>query len=140
MTQTCFERGASRREFLALAGGAAAIASTPTPDHAAGWEDMRQILDRIHTPVFPRKDFAAARYGATADGKTDCSAAIARAIDACNQAGGGRVVLPKGACSCGPIRLKSNVNLFLPEGPPCSSPPTQRATCRLFARAGKGRN
>jgi polygalacturonase len=116
MTQTCSERGASRREFLALAGGAAAFALTPTPAYAAGWEDMRKILDRIHAPVFPRKDFAAARYGATADGKTDCSAAIARAIDACHQAGGGRVLLPKGVCFSGPIHLKSNVNLFLPAG------------------------
>jgi len=116
MTQTRFERGASRREFLALAGGVAALASTAQPAHAAGWDDMRQILDRIRAPVFPRKDFPAARYGATADGRTDCSAAIARAIEACSQAGGGRVVLPKGVCLAGPIHLKSNVNLFLPAG------------------------
>ena len=66
--------------------------------------------------LFPRKDFSAARYGATADGRTDCSAAIARAIEACSQAGGGRVVLPAGVCLAGPIHLKSNVNLFLPAG------------------------
>jgi polygalacturonase len=74
------------------------------------------ILHRIQAPVFPKKDFAAARYGAASDGKTDCSAAIARAIAACAEAGGGRVVLPKGVCLTGPIHLKSNVNLFLPAG------------------------
>jgi polygalacturonase len=116
MTQTRFERGASRREFLALAGGMAAFPPTDQPAHAAAWDNMRQILDRIQAPVFPRKDFPAARYGATADGRTDCSTAIARAIDACSQADGGRVVLPKGVCLAGPIRLKSHVNLFLPAG------------------------
>jgi polygalacturonase len=116
MTQTRFESGASRREFLALAGGMTAWTSTPRPAHAAGGEDMQKILDRIQAPAFPKKDFEAARYGATGDGQTDCSAAIARAMDACNQAGGGRVVLPKGVCLAGPIHLKSNVNLFLPAG------------------------
>ena len=116
MTHTHFERGASRREFLAWAGGTAAWNSMPRPARAAGWDDMHKILDRIVAPVFPRKEFAVARYGATPDGETDCSAAIARAIDACSQAGGGRVVLPAGVCLAGPIHLKSNVNLFLPAG------------------------
>lgn len=116
MREIRVERGASRREFLALAGGLTAWSGAPRCAHAAGWDDMRQILDRIQAPVLPKKDFAAAGYGAVADGKTDCSAAIARAIDACTRAGGGRVVLPKGVCLTGPIHLKSNVNLFLPAG------------------------
>jgi polygalacturonase len=116
MTQTLWQRGASRREFLALAGGMTAWSSMPRPARAAGWDGMRQILDRIHAPAFPKKDFPAARYGAAADGRTDCTAAIARAIDACNRGGGGRVVLPAGLCLSGPVDLKSNVNLFLPAG------------------------
>ena len=42
--------------------------------------------------------------------------AIAGAIAACNQAGGGRVVIPEGEWLTGPIHLKSNVNLYLAEG------------------------
>ncbi|GAE82260.1 polygalacturonase [Bacteroides reticulotermitis JCM 10512] len=39
--------------------------------------------------------------------------AIRRAIDECNRAGGGRVVIPAGKYYTGPIYLKSNVNLHL---------------------------
>jgi len=52
---------------------------------------MRRILDRIKAPAFPDRDFNVTRYGAVADGKTGCTAAIARAIDECSRAGGGRV-------------------------------------------------
>jgi unsaturated rhamnogalacturonyl hydrolase len=43
----------------------------------------------------------------------DASAAIARAIDDCNAAGGGRVVVPAGKFLTGPITLRSNVNLHV---------------------------
>ncbi len=48
-----------------------------------------------------------------ADGKTDCTDAIRKAIAACAQAGGGRVVVPDGRFLTGPIHLRSNVELHL---------------------------
>lgn len=66
--------------------------------------------------VFPAKDFNIRKYGAKADGKTVCTKAIAKAVSACNKAGGGRVVVPKGTWVTGPVHLKSNVNLHLEEG------------------------
>lgn len=45
------------------------------------------------TAVAPA-DFDVTRYGAIADGATDCTRAIQSAIDAAARAGGGRVVLP----------------------------------------------
>ena len=41
--------------------------------------------------------------------------AIAKAIAACNKAGGGRVVIPEGEWLTGPVHFKSNVNLHLEE-------------------------
>ena len=41
--------------------------------------------------------------------------AIAKAIVACNKAGGGRVVIPEGEWLTGPIHFQSNVNLHLEE-------------------------
>ena len=105
-----------RREFLARAGQVAAAGWLARPAAAAGWDDMRQILDRIKAPAFPDRDFNVTRYGAVADGKTGCTAAIARAIDECSRAGGGRVTFPAGVWLTGPIHLKSNVNLHVPEG------------------------
>jgi polygalacturonase len=105
-----------RREFLARAGQVAAAGWLARPAAAAGWDDMRQILDRIKAPAFPDRDFNVTRYGAVADGKTGCTGAIARAIDECSRAGGGRVTFPAGVWLTGPIHLKSNVNLHVPEG------------------------
>jgi polygalacturonase len=105
-----------RREFLAQAGQLAALGCLARPLSAAAWDDMRQILNRIKPPRFPGRDFNITRYGAVADGKTACTGAIARAIDACSRAGGGRVTVPPGLWLTGPIHLKSNVNLRVPAG------------------------
>ena len=60
-------------------------------------------------------DFSVADYGARADG-SKCTAAFAKAIDACAQAGGGRVVVPAGKWFTGAIRFRSNVELHLADG------------------------
>jgi polygalacturonase len=64
-------------------------------------------------PVAAAKDFNVCDYGAKGDGVTKDTAAIARAIDACSAAGGGRVVFPKAVFLTGPIHFKSNVELHL---------------------------
>jgi len=79
----------------------------------AEWSQVPGILARIQAPVFPARDFVIVNYGAVPDGKTDCTAAIGRAIDVCAMAGGGRVVVPAGEFLTGPIHLKSNVELHL---------------------------
>ena len=82
----------------------------------AEWAQVPGILARIQAPVFPARDFVITNYGAVADGQTDCTAAIGRAIDACAGAGGGRVVVPAGEFLTGAIHLKSGVNLHLDAG------------------------
>ncbi|RDV15435.1 glycoside hydrolase family 28 protein [Pontibacter diazotrophicus] len=80
------------------------------------WEHAAEVLTQIVPPTFPDRDFNIMAYGALADGKADNSAAIKAAIEACNQAGGGRVVVPAGKYLSGPIYLESNVNLHLEKG------------------------
>jgi|WetSurMetagenome_2_1015567.scaffolds.fasta_scaffold66603_2 polygalacturonase len=114
----------TRREFLALTGGAAAAALVPGGGildaltrlpfaEPAGWDLVPGILARIVPPTFPNRDFPVTKFGAVADGKTDCTRAFRDAIAACQAAGGGRVVVPEGSFLTGAIRLKSNVNLHL---------------------------
>ncbi len=55
-------------------------------------------------------------FGAAGDGKTLDTAAINKAIDACAEAQGGRVVLTPGRYVSGTIHLKSNVTLFIEAG------------------------
>jgi len=53
-------------------------------------------------------------FGAAADGKTVCTQAIRRAIDACPA--GGTVLIPAGTFVSGSIYLKSDMELYLEEG------------------------
>ena len=143
----------SRREFLSWAGVAAgglvvvdtvAAATAMFPQAAAtaapagAWADVDAILARIVAPTFPARDFPITDYGAKADGTTDCTEAIRKAIAACNQAGGGRVVVPAGRYLTGAIHLRSRVNLHVPRGPRCCSSTDPRALpAARSSRAGK---
>ncbi len=92
------------------------VASLATPLLCAeptGWAQVPAILARIQAPVFPARDFVITNYGAVADGQTDCTVAMGKAIDACVQGGGGHVMIPAGEFLTGPIHLKSNVDLHL---------------------------
>jgi polygalacturonase len=55
-------------------------------------------------------------YGAKGDGATKDTAAIQKAIDACEQKGGGTVRLTAGTYLTAPIVLKSNITLQLEKG------------------------
>lgn len=58
-------------------------------------------------------DFNVEKYGAVADGRTINTLAIQQAIDACHDAGGGRVVFPAGVFLSGTIRMRDGVELYL---------------------------
>ena len=92
----------------------AAAAAPAAPLRVTGWADYPAVLARIHAPVFPARDFPITDFGAQPG--ADATAALAAAIAACAQAGGGRVVVPAGDWLTGPIVLRSNVNLHLAKG------------------------
>src|SRR5687767_12323864 len=110
----------NRRQFIKdLTIGSAGIALFPQHAfaHHDPWQDeYPKILARIKPPRFPKRNFSILKYGAKAGGTVDCREAINKAIDACNKAGGGRVVIPAGEFLTGAIRLKSNVNLHVSKG------------------------
>ena len=73
-------------------------------------------MEPIKEFMYPDSRFLHCKLWCCKGGRADVSDAIAGAIAACNQAGGGRVVIPEGEWLTGPIHLKSNVNLYLAEG------------------------
>ena len=136
-----FERGISRRDFLAFtligARGFSRASETSRASEnsrASGasqasdarlkargpeqdlWSTADAIVRRIAPPVFPSRTFDVTKYGAKPDGITDCTPALRAAIAACHEAGGGRVIVPEGRFLTGAIRLRSNVDLHLDDG------------------------
>ncbi len=65
----------------------------------------------LNAEVFSVRDFGAVGNGVAKD-----TAAVQRAIDAANAAGGGEVLLPQGTYLCGSLFLKSGVDFHLAEG------------------------
>ncbi len=96
--------------------GSVASVEARQGDGTGDWNRVPGILKNIVAPKFPDRDFVITKYGAVPDGKTLCSAAIEKAVEACAEAGGGRVVIPRGTFLTGAIHLKSNVNLHISEG------------------------
>jgi polygalacturonase len=99
-------------KIIAIAA-ASIMAAARLHAEAPEWQQVPEILSRIVAPQFPARDFDVTQFGAVADGHTDCSKAMAQAMNACAEAGGGRVVVPAGEFLTGPIHLRSNVELHL---------------------------
>lgn len=95
-----------------------------TLDRASGTNAQIFVSDRnveiappaIPLPSFPDRVVSICEHGAVPGGLVDNTSAIAAAINACAQAGGGRVVIPRGIWLTGPIRLQSNIDLHVEEG------------------------
>ncbi len=93
--------------------GTSADSTSASAEH---WKKADEIVKSIKVPEFPDETFNVEDYGAKSDGETNNTQAFADAIKACNEAGGGKVIVPEGKYLTGPIHLKSNVNFHLEDG------------------------
>lgn len=80
------------------------------------WDLAKEIEAKIIPPQFPNKTFQITDYGVKEGEGINNATAFRKAIQACRDAGGGQVVVPKGIYHTGAIHLLSNVNLHLEEG------------------------
>lgn len=92
------------------------LAQSDKTEMNSPWDQADEIVRNMIVPDFPDSTFNVKDYGAVADGTTNNSTAFSEAIKACNEAGGGKVVVPQGKYLTGPIHLLSNVNFHLEEG------------------------
>ena len=66
----------------------------------------------VAMPQIPQRDFRITDYGANGNGQLNTEA-FTKAIKACSDAGGGRVIVPAGQWLTGPIQLLSHVELHV---------------------------
>lgn len=106
-----------------LSDGAALSAQEATSEPPAAIAPIKAPFEmpQLQRPSFPDRTFDIRDYGAVlcpwgAADKRKSTAAIQKAVEACHEAGGGKVLIPKGDWLTGAIHLKSNVNLHIAEG------------------------
>jgi hypothetical protein len=103
--------------LVVVAGGCRKSGTTAKSTYTGSWAQVPDILAQLGEPNIPDRDFDITKFEAVADGTTDCRPAIMAAIQACEDAGGGRVNVPAGTYLVnGPIYLASDMNLHLAEG------------------------
>jgi len=76
------------------------------------------VLGTPTLPTIPAGTYNVTNYGAIGDGSTVDTIAISNAVVAASNAGGGTVEIPAagGAYLCGPLTLKSSINLQIDSG------------------------
>lgn len=92
------------------------ISCNTSEKKADAFDEADKIIKSINIKQFDNLTLNIKDLGAVADAKTLNTTIINTAIDSCNAAGGGKVIIPSGDFLTGPIVLKSNVTLHLEEG------------------------
>ncbi|WP_264530427.1 glycoside hydrolase family 28 protein [Flavobacterium sp. N502540] len=100
---------AAATAFAMLSCGKQALAVSQSDP----WKNKDLIVKSISKTRFLDKTYSINDFGAVADGKTLNTLAFEKAIKACAQNGGGKVLIPDGKYVTGAIHLESNVNLHL---------------------------
>ena len=114
----------SRRQFIQGSLACAALSGCSTMKQLPGQTSLPATetikvnapfaMPGITVPDFSQaKGFDIRDFGAVAQDKSATDSALRNAIAAANRAGAGTVIIPPGEWLCGPIHLRSNVNLHL---------------------------
>jgi len=98
----------NRRRFFGIAGTAAVW--------AAAESDARAARPAAKAVISNGSVYEVTQFGAVGDGRTPCTEALQKAIDACGASGGGTVVVPPGHYLSGALFLRSHVHLHLAPG------------------------
>ena len=104
---------------LSLSPSSAAGAENSAGVTAGGYREIvvqeKPFPLTVREFAYPAARFPITDFGAKPDG-SKCTEAFRKAMAACNAAGGGHVIVPKGRWTTGAIHFKSNCDLHLEEG------------------------
>lgn len=103
-----------KSRFIAVLLAAAAIlpAAAKNP-YAKMCRSLPFEMEEIAVPRIPAREFRLDDFGGRGDGVTLNTEAFARAVEAVERAGGGRLSVPAGVWLTGPIELCSRIELHL---------------------------
>lgn len=82
-------------------------------DYLKLYENLPFVMPEIELSVFPNYEVNIIDFGAIGNGHVMNTQAINNAIKKCSENGGGKVIVPAGIWLTGPIKLQSNINLYL---------------------------
>jgi len=94
--------------FIASSFSVLLICCTKIADHKLSHRAPKTRMDVLGAYIITT-------YGASTD-SSDNTLAVQKTIDTCAAAGGSTVVVPAGTFLCGPVSMKSNINLQLDSG------------------------
>ena len=93
---------------------AAATASAQNYDRF--YENVPFQMNKVVLPAIPEHTVCLTEFGGVGDGLSSNTQAFAKAMEALDAKGGGRLVVPRGVWITGPIHFKSRVNLHVSDG------------------------
>jgi len=103
--------------FLLIACSPKSFKDNAEELNTKAWKKVDTILARIKAPEFRGKEYFVSDYLDEKDGRKSFVNAVNKSIADCNKNGGGKVIIENGEYLVnGPIRLLSDVNLYLDEG------------------------
>ena len=79
-------------------------------------QDLPFPMGEVKAPQIADRKVVLSDFGADGTGRTLCTDAFAKAIDALAGQGGGHLIVPRGVWLTGPIVLKSGIDLHLEKG------------------------
>ncbi len=109
----------SRRTFIGMSCAICAYSSLSRANTIASYDPWRrtsEIRDKVQGVTSISSTFNIKSYGAKSSGYFNNSEVFTRAIRACNEAGGGTILVPPGDYLTGPIELLTNVTLLVMKG------------------------
>ena len=104
--------------FLALSISLTSLAAPVTEniDYTPLYAGLEFDMPVISRPTFPDRTVSLDSAGGVPDGRTVNTEAINTAIENLSAQGGGTLIVPSGIWLTGPIRFRSNINLYLEQG------------------------
>jgi len=92
------------------------VATATAQNYDQFYENVPFPMDKVVLPTIPDNTVYITQFGGVGDGMTSNTQAFAKAMEALEAQGGGKLVVPRGVWITGPIHFVNRVNLHVSDG------------------------